>query len=106
MPAEVLGCGHLVCEQCCKEFANGFIESPFCEWKGKWTGYNIPSIAGIRVLSIDGAGVEGLGSILLLQKIEEQLGIAIHQLFDLIVELIQEHLLLWVLARNIYQALN
>jgi hypothetical protein len=46
---------------------------------------DIPHGAGVRVLSISGDGTQGLSAGILLQKIEEQLGIGICDLFDLIV---------------------
>jgi hypothetical protein len=83
---EVLECGHMLCTRCCQELlVNDVIECPFCHEKGEWRFEDIPPCAGIRILSIDGVGVQGLSTALLLQKIEEQLRISIHHLFDLVV---------------------
>jgi hypothetical protein len=72
IPTEFLGCGHVLCGQCCQElFVGGLIECPFCDYKGEWKREDIPYGAGIRVLNIDGEGVQGLSTAVLLQKIEE-----------------------------------
>jgi hypothetical protein len=76
----------MLCTPCCKELEiNGLIECPFCSIQGNWEHEDIPLGSGVRVLIIDGAGFQGLSGALFLQKIEQQLGIQIHHLFDLIV---------------------
>jgi hypothetical protein len=83
---EVLDCGHLLCTTCCKEFLHGrAIECPFCDKLGEWQCVDIPHHAGVRVLEVDGLESQGLSVAVLLQQIEERLGINVHNLFDLIV---------------------
>jgi hypothetical protein len=82
---EILECGHKLCGLCCKELLiSGFIECPFCARKVAWKNEDIPSGAGVRILSIHGKMVQGLSAAILLQQIEERIGVNIHQLFDLV----------------------
>jgi hypothetical protein len=83
---EVLECGHVLCVTCCDEFlSGGIIECPFCGCKGKWKREDIPLGAGVRALKIQGELKQGVASAVLLQQIEERLGIEIYHLFDLII---------------------
>jgi hypothetical protein len=83
---EVLQCSHVLCSSCCKELlVNGSIECPFCTQQCKWKYKDIPDGAGYRVLSMAAMCENTLLPALLLQKIEDQIGIPVHQLFDLIV---------------------
>jgi hypothetical protein len=86
VPTEVLDCNHMLCVDCCKEIRNGnVIECPFCDQEGTWDHVDVPDGAGYRVLSLDGGGVRGVVSSLMMQRLEEMLRIPIRHLFDLIV---------------------
>jgi hypothetical protein len=83
-PDEVLHCLHTLCNLCCKELlVDGTVECPFCNAPSKWAYMEIPSGAGYRILSV--SATDALFHALLLQKIEDQIGIPVYQLFDLIV---------------------
>jgi hypothetical protein len=89
VPTEILQCSHKLCVPCCLELQQagntGDIECPFCNSPVKWSHVDIPDGAGFRILTIDGGGMRGVVSAVLLKQIEEQLGIPISELFDLIV---------------------
>ena len=86
IPTEFLQCKHKLCLACCKELlAGGIIECPFCNEIGEWSHVYVPRGAGFRILTIDGGGVRGIVSTIILEQIEKRLDIPLHQLFDLIV---------------------
>lgn len=86
IPTERLVCNHLLCISCCQEIeANGKLVCPFCDIQGYWSIQNIPAGAGVRLLTLDGGGIRGLVSAMMMTRIENQLGVPCHQLFDLIV---------------------
>jgi hypothetical protein len=86
IPTEFLRCKHKLCGECCQELlADGIIECPFCNEQNAWKRADIPDGAGFRVLTIDGGGVRGVISAVLLSHIETLLNIPLHQLFDFII---------------------
>jgi hypothetical protein len=87
LPTERLLCGHLLCSLCCEEQTptNSTIRCPLCRSKCLWDHPTLPEGAGYRILSLDGGGIRGMVTALLLGQIEANLGIPINHLFDLVV---------------------
>lgn len=87
LPTEQLKCGHLLCSKCCKELepVDSFITCPFCKSKVMWNNPELPEGAGYRILSLDGGGIRGISTAMILSQIEEYLGLPISSLFDLVI---------------------
>ncbi|MCJ1354083.1 MAG: hypothetical protein MMC33_004070 [Icmadophila ericetorum] len=98
IPIHPLICGHVICTPCVNSYGipkgRGFIEMSECpldEASKVWPHschVNIkPSLAGVRILSLDGGGVRGIVELMALKGIEMQLPekIPIRNFFDLIV---------------------
>ena len=87
IPTEQLRCGHLLCSVCCQEQTpvDSFIRCPLCQSECLWDHPNIPEGAGYRILALDGGGIRGVVTAVILGQIVANLGIPINQLFDLVV---------------------
>eukprot|EP00026_Physarum_polycephalum_P004755 Phypoly_transcript_04779.p1 GENE.Phypoly_transcript_04779~~Phypoly_transcript_04779.p1 ORF type:complete len:608 (+),score=41.66 Phypoly_transcript_04779:124-1947(+) len=86
LPRERLECNHLLCSLCCKARAsNCTVKCPFCARESHWGATNPPEGAGYRILSLDSGGIRGVVTALLLKQVEENVGIQIKDLFDLVV---------------------
>ncbi|KAK3349748.1 acyl transferase/acyl hydrolase/lysophospholipase [Lasiosphaeria hispida] len=100
-PEYRLPCDHVICAECVEDF-DGTPESDrypgvfvhdscaACTATGDAWPYRIrvkPSLAGVRVLSLDGGGVRGIVQLVVLKRLEEQtgLGIPLGRFFDLMV---------------------
>lgn len=86
LPTEQLKCGHLLCAKCCKELVpdKSFIVCPFCKKRVMWNNPEIPDGAGYRILALDGGGLRGITTAMILAHVEDFLSIPISDLFDLI----------------------
>lgn len=86
IPSERLQCSHLLCLTCCKELVDGgMLTCPFCNQTAPWKEYAIPKEAGIRILTLDGGGLHGIISSMILQYIEEHIQIPCRELFDFMI---------------------
>jgi hypothetical protein len=100
-PDNVLPCGHAMCEACIQQFGIQENNNPFvfslpkcflCQRglvvrQRPWEIQLNPDNAGVRILCLDGGGVRGVIQAKILELLEKEidLGISIHEFFDLIV---------------------
>ncbi|KAL6917194.1 hypothetical protein FSST1_008689 [Fusarium sambucinum] len=97
-PEHSLPCGHIICRSCARDVGNptsgGFLRLKECPlhvhqkdlWLQGWAGFDKPSQAGLRILSLDGGGIKGVVIIEVLRKLQKCLGqIPFRDCFDLIV---------------------
>ncbi|CEF77784.1 unnamed protein product [Fusarium graminearum] len=98
VPEHSLPCGHIICRLCARDVGNpnsgGFLRLTECPlhvhqkdlWIQGWAGFDKPSQAGLRILSLDGGGIKGVVIIEVLKRLQTCLGkIPIRDCFDLIV---------------------
>lgn len=92
-PEQVLSCKHAICDTCIKifgvsqlgnEFQLSLTECILCANLGCLTTRLKPSIAGVRILSIDGGGVCGVVPLEFLGLLQDILGadLPLQELFD------------------------
>ncbi|KAI5790575.1 hypothetical protein DFH27DRAFT_486168 [Peziza echinospora] len=97
-PSHVLGCGHLVCDNCVDDYATEMFPSdsantrtiirltcPFCTRNSTLT--RITRETGARVLSLDGGGVRSILQLKALLAIQQRIGldIPIQEFFDIVI---------------------
>jgi hypothetical protein len=83
MPEKVLSCGHAMCNPCIKIFgrrsktSRNSYQLEHCILCGvdqqDSIFHFVPPTAGIRVLSVDGGGVRGIGPLMFLQHLDSRL---------------------------------
>ena len=102
-PEYRMPCGHYLCHVCIEQLQDPQLSAepsavamhwscPICgmnEPEDAWPVViqQVPPLAGIRILSLDGGGVRGILEVLILQRLEKTIGleIPIRHFFDLIV---------------------
>ncbi|KAF9728491.1 patatin-like serine [Paraphaeosphaeria minitans] len=93
-PEHKFPCGHMVCEDCCKELGHHFDTDPhlhvfdhcpICELPCQFAVRVKPVTAGFRVLSIDGGGIRAVIPIQFLRALEQAIGLdmPVQEHFDL-----------------------
>ncbi|WPG99958.1 calcium-independent phospholipase a2-gamma [Acrodontium crateriforme] len=97
VPEQPLPCGHVFCMACIKAYGKQTKElislscCPLHRASTKWARPALirskPTLAGVRILSLDGGGIRGIVQLEVLRGIEQAIGfnIPIQSLFDLIV---------------------
>lgn len=99
VPDHSLPCGHVLCEQCVKDFGKVYEDERNCtiisqclfcfaEWPSQLQLVRFkPKLAGVRVLTLDGGGIRGIVELEILAEVERRvgLGVPIRDLFDLVV---------------------
>lgn len=101
IPDHVLPCGHALCETCAIDFGKPMDEQAgtfrleecvFGVCGKSWAKetqiiQTKPTFAGVRILTLDGAGVRGILELAMLSLLEEMIGLDLHIscFFDLIV---------------------
>lgn len=99
VPDHALPCGHVLCEQCVRDFGRSSEDQRYCieitqcvlclsEWLTPPQRVRLkPKFAGVRVLTLDGGGIRGIVELAILAEVERRvgLGIPIRDMFDLIV---------------------
>lgn len=97
-PEKRLQCGHALCDTCVRTFGSsvsnglhvfGFDTCPLCGCQHSRGNFElIPPTAGIRILTLDGGGVRGIVTLVILKRLEEQLiaslGLPIQSYFDFV----------------------
>lgn len=85
LPTLLQPCGHLFCRSC---VLSGFEfddrKCPICDHEMLSPPTQLPIISGPRILTLDGGGVRGLVEVIILQRLEEIIGVPIQDCFDLI----------------------
>lgn len=101
-PEYRLPCGHVICEDCVKDFDETNLENRYpghfilreCIVCAAFTQDNWPysmrvrpHMSGLRVLSLDGGGVRGIIELTILDRLEKKigLGLPLGEFFDLII---------------------
>jgi hypothetical protein len=96
-PEKVLDCGHAICDNCIKVFGSKSSASSYtyslpscliCE-KPHMRVFNfIPPTAGARILTLDGGGIRGIITLIVLTHLEQELsylGCHLWDCFDLVI---------------------
>ncbi|EFA75134.1 patatin family protein [Heterostelium album PN500] len=83
-PTQTRKCGHMFCITCSTQWS---VHCPVCGTHSPWTNNDIPTLAGTRILSLEGiGGVTGVAQAFIITTIEHILfDIRIHKLVDLII---------------------
>ncbi|ETI24750.1 hypothetical protein G647_04120 [Cladophialophora carrionii CBS 160.54] len=97
-PQHQLGCGHILCTDCVKDFGQQdgrsvkILGCPLHDnfQKNSPTGITTdvelaPAFSGLRVLTLDGGGIRGIVELAVLKAIEACLGVPLQKFFDLVV---------------------
>lgn len=74
LPTSRLGCNHVLCHSCISEFSTDKkVICPLCYKPSEHESGTVPQYAGYRVLSMDGGGVRGVATLVILERIQKTL---------------------------------